>query len=322
MLTVLDAVTRHQVFLEGVKAGQLRDFQRTLGLVARDIRKELFGIGIEQLDALNKAQLARLIKTLQAIAHKHYNTYVAELLAWLQRFTRVNRKQLISIYEPFAEPARVEALSDDDYPAAPLLYTKAKNAPLPANGILMHLFIGALTSAGTNAILNRVRQGWANRETVSQVVAAVVGTQAARLNDGIIARQGNLGRAAISTAVQHIDAITAEAVGRMLFREYEWHSVIDSATTDICRSRNGNRYRFGSGPLPPAHAGCRSSVVPVPPNAPPKRPAGFRTWAMAQPGSLRRAMFGGDDPGQHFAGSPPLTLQEYEATTPIVLTDA
>lgn len=321
MASVLDAVTRHQVFLEGVKAGQLREFQRTLTAVAVDIRKTLAGLGIEQLDSLTKARLARLIRTLQEIAHKHYNGYVEGLLNWLKRFTRVNRTQTIRVFEKFAEPSRVSLIREaDSYPLAPFLYTKAQNAPLPANGILMTAFVTALAKTAVQQILNRVRQGWANRETVAQTTIAIVGTQASRFNDGLIARHSNLARAAIGTAVQHISSINAEAIARMLFEEYEWHSVIDNNTTDICRVRNGNRYRFGSGPLPPAHAGCRSSVVPVPASGPSSAPAGFRTWAMSQPASLRRAMFGAADPGQQFTGSPPLTLEQYEATTDSILT--
>ena len=48
-----------------------------------------------------------------------------------------------------------------------------------------------------------------------------------------------------------------------LIDRYLWESVIDSHTTDICRSLNGNTYDVGAGPLPPAMYNCRSSIVPL-----------------------------------------------------------
>lgn len=41
-----------------------------------------------------------------------------------------------------------------------------------------------------------------------------------------------------------------------------WVSVLDGKTTAICRARSGKIYDAGSGPRPPAHARCRSIVVP------------------------------------------------------------
>jgi len=44
---------------------------------------------------------------------------------------------------------------------------------------------------------------------------------------------------------------------------YEWVSTLDSRTSTICRSRDGQKYEFGKGPLPPAHPNCRSAISPV-----------------------------------------------------------
>jgi SPP1 gp7 family putative phage head morphogenesis protein len=46
-------------------------------------------------------------------------------------------------------------------------------------------------------------------------------------------------------------------------RKYEWVSTLDSRTSTICRSRDGQKYEFGKGPLPPAHPNCRSAIAPI-----------------------------------------------------------
>src|SRR5690606_22639421 len=42
---------------------------------------------------------------------------------------------------------------------------------------------------------------------------------------------------------------------------YRWVSILDSVTSQICRSLDGQVFAFGKGPLPPAHANCRSSII-------------------------------------------------------------
>ncbi|UOF80395.1 minor capsid component [Caudoviricetes sp.] len=47
---------------------------------------------------------------------------------------------------------------------------------------------------------------------------------------------------------------------------YRWVSILDSRTSDICRSLAHKVFQRGKGPLPPMHPRCRSSVVPHDPN--------------------------------------------------------
>lgn len=45
---------------------------------------------------------------------------------------------------------------------------------------------------------------------------------------------------------------------------YRWVSTLDSRTSFICMARDGEIYRFSAAnPIPPAHWGCRSVIVPV-----------------------------------------------------------
>lgn len=325
MPTTYDAGVRQQVYLEGLKAGKLREFQGTLAELSKDIRERLTAVEYETLDGLTKVALTKLLADLRKIVAKHYDKYAASLIAWLKAFLRVDRKLVIGVYEHFADPAKVEIArgsegDDTNYPLAPFLWTKATNAPLPANGLPMLAFIGSLGTYAAVSVVNRVRQAYANREARQDVLAAIVGTKAARFGDGMIARQANGARAVIGTAVQHINSINEEAIGRMLFDEYEWLSVIDNATTDICRERNGNRYTYGRGPLPPAHAGCRSSVVPIiaGQRSPPK---GFKAWVRQTPEKVLRDAFGAPPTGDRFEGVRPLTLDQYADKQGLILTD-
>lgn len=48
-----------------------------------------------------------------------------------------------------------------------------------------------------------------------------------------------------------------------LFAGVRWVSTLDSRTTPICQERDGEVYPLDSGPRPPAHVNCRSTITPV-----------------------------------------------------------
>lgn len=53
------------------------------------------------------------------------------------------------------------------------------------------------------------------------------------------------------------------AANSELIEGYEWVAKLDARTTLVCAGRDGQVYKLGSGPVPPAHYGCRSQIVPA-----------------------------------------------------------
>lgn len=56
---------------------------------------------------------------------------------------------------------------------------------------------------------------------------------------------------------------TTLAANSDLFSGVQWVSTLDARTTPICQERDGEVFPLDSGPRPPAHVNCRSTVVPV-----------------------------------------------------------
>lgn len=48
---------------------------------------------------------------------------------------------------------------------------------------------------------------------------------------------------------------------RVALLGYRWISILDSKTSQVCRSLDGQVFKFGQGPIPPAHPNCRSSII-------------------------------------------------------------
>lgn len=99
---------------------------------------------------------------------------------------------------------------------------------------------------------------------------------------------------------------------REIIKQYQWVAALDSRTTLICASRDGEVYNFGEGnPEPPAHFNCRSTTAPVidekfrPKNRPPAKRTSrgadggklvsakqtYGTWLRSQPASFQDEYF-------------------------------
>jgi SPP1 gp7 family putative phage head morphogenesis protein len=88
--------------------------------------------------------------------------------------------------------------------------------------------------------------------------------------------------AVIETFISSVSSFLNHSIGSLFFDEYQWVSVLDSHTTEICRGRDGNVYRYGKGPIPPAHYRCRSSIMPIVDYSLKVMPT-FSNWVSRQP---------------------------------------
>lgn len=68
----------------------------------------------------------------------------------------------------------------------------------------------------------------------------------------------------IRTSIQSAtNMATVETFKKNNIKKYKYLAILDSRTTQICKSLNGKIFKFGEGPFPPVHYNCRSFIVPV-----------------------------------------------------------
>jgi SPP1 gp7 family putative phage head morphogenesis protein len=105
-------------------------------------------------------------------------------------------------------------------------------------------------------ILHGIQQGHA----LSTIVKAVMGRK------GSLSASKSAATRLVRTAINH----TTNQAREVFWSEnsdgisgLRWTSVLDSRTSFICASRDGEIYPIGKGPRPPAHPNCRSIMTPV-----------------------------------------------------------
>ena len=303
MADLFDILVRHQIYLEGLKAGRSADFPQVLGELDFELRKHLSLIQYENLGDANKTELNKLLVALRAAMRSVFNPWLKSLVVWLERFVVVEADAFGTYFNTEADPAPIFAAS--------------KTEPIGANGLFWVPFLNGSATYAMTRLERLVTNGYANRLTKTEIINGFLGTKARGYKDGIGRQLDNASVAAIATVMQHLSAQTNINLAKKVFGEYEWVSVLDDATTNICLSRDGNVYGYGKGPVPPAHVRCRSIIVPNYSRAatPDLR---FNMWARQQPAVFLKDAFDGSVSGR-YEGSDPLTLEQYQAKRRFIL---
>jgi SPP1 gp7 family putative phage head morphogenesis protein len=289
-----DISTRLAFYVEGVKANQVKQFDTTLREVSKTLTDAMKGVRYATLDAMSKAQLNRLIVSLRSAQSRIYSRFTNDLLGQIRDFTEADLEVNRRVYasndgEVLSDEAATEAMKEEEGEnrILPLFWWRqVVNNPIPANGLFLLPFIKAFSISSQAATEAIIRKGYANGWTVEETLNALLGEPGTVQGSSQIVKIRNNAAVVIETAIAHAAAVVSAGVSSAFFGKYAWVSVIDAVTTDICRSRNGNVYVYGKGPLPPAHMRCRSHTIPVA-SGTALRNDGMNEWLAWQPASFR-----------------------------------
>lgn len=121
-----------------------------------------------------------------------------------------------------------------------------------------------------------IRRGVFAGENLSELTRRVRGTRETGFSDGLMSTSTRNAEALIRTAVQSVTNAaryeTLQANDDVIGGQ-QWLSTLDSRTTEICMALSGQAWDFDGNPIgdttqpfpgpPPAHWGCRSTLVPL-----------------------------------------------------------
>ena len=303
MADLFDVLVRHQVYLEGLKRGRNADFPKVLGRLDSVLRTSLAHIRYENLGDANKRELSKLLVDLRKAMRSIFDPWLNELIVWLERYMQVEVGAFREYFNTEGDPDAI--------------FAATKTEPMGANGLFWLPFLKGSAVYSMTRIERLVTSGYANRLTKDEVIRSFLGTKNNRYKDGIGRLLDNASSAAVNTVMQHMSAQAAMTLAKKAFDKYEWVSVIDDGTTNICLGRDGKIYVFGRGPVPPAHVGCRSIIVPSTArvSTPELR---FSMWAASQPAAFVNDAFDAK-PSSRYEGSTAITLAQYQGKRSLIL---
>lgn len=136
----------------------------------------------------------------------------------------------------------------------------------PIQGLPQQEWWDKLNEQTQTRLRSAIGIGLAQGETVDQIVQRVRGTKANGFRDGVLEATRRQAESIVRTSTTHISAQAREATFAAMpdvVARVQWVSTLDTRTTPVCMGLDGQTFPVGEGPRPPAHWGCRSTIVPV-----------------------------------------------------------
>jgi len=285
----LDISVRKQLYLQGVLNYLNYEFSKTTEDLKVEVLALLALISSQKFESMSRTELSKLIinlKRAQAYVFKNYESKLFAQLAlfsaedlslsrilWANAFLESKNQKakiekdeeaisfIIKHHKTNALPFALYGIEVINEITANRIFKAAVNTPMPANGLNLENFLKGFLASAQVGIENTVRKAWANKKSMPELTNDIGGASKPGFTSQIqkIKQQGN---AALATSLQHLTSIIGAGVVSTFFSSYTWLSVIDNATSAICYERNKKVFKFGKGPLPPAHILCRSHIAP------------------------------------------------------------
>lgn len=148
-------------------------------------------------------------------------------------------------------------------PAPRLLKSIALSRPF--EGRVLKDWALKMESEDLRRILSAIQHGMVAGEGSSAIARRVVGTGSIQNLDGMTQiTRGEVERL-VRTAVNYISNNARNEFFKensVLFDMQEYVATLDSRTTELCASLDGQTFAIGTAPVPPLHFGCRSVLIP------------------------------------------------------------
>jgi len=318
----IDAIIRHQVYLEGYKKGESDDANKFFDEMMTIIIALMIRFGRTNFGDLTKKELRILLINITSNYNKTTAKYNSNFIRNMKKFFAVDFDMQRFMLNMF---------STNKYsgPTQSKVWATVYNRPAPGIGLEPSRIVKTYFSSTLSNVIKTIKQAYAENWTIDQTARTFTGTKVNNYKDGIFAGLKRQLTTAIDTFIHSLSSYISYFIGSKIYEKYQWVSILDNRTTHICRSRDGAIYEYGKGPIPPAHYNCRSSIIPVFEGATSDMPTWYK-WMMRQPKIIQDDMMGTaragrfrngtaeDAPG--FDGTKTLTLEQFKAKRDLILT--
>lgn len=250
-MSLISAFISHQVWLQRNASHEVNELEPFIQQMRDEVRKQVLQFGD---DNRTRQNLEKLLRDLEDILD-------GITTDWQDRLTE--DLQALGGYEADWTTKTLTANVDAEFvtPSPEQVWSAAKWNPLALSDKPADLFgmMAGWGDAEVARLVNGVKMGFVQGKTTRQIVKEVVGA------GGLADVSQRNAATVIRTAINHVSTQARETVYKKnsdIIERYEWVSTLDSRTSTICRSRDGQKYEIGKGPLPPAHPNCRSATAP------------------------------------------------------------
>lgn len=258
---ILNESIAHHIDLQGYSNNIVRRIISTLNKADADLVNQITA-AIEKLPAsqFNVDRLTIILRSVVDLNNATYASISTELnneLADLTGYELSYQEQLISSLLP-SQMSLVIVTPNQVYAAA---------MARPFQSRLLKEWLIGIEESRAIKIRDAIRLGYVEGQTINDVVKRIRGTRSLNYADGLLDVSRRDAEAIVRTAISHTSSYAREALYQAnsdIVKGFRYTSTIDSRTTLLCSSRDGNEYKINEPkPAIPAHINCRSIYVAI-----------------------------------------------------------
>lgn len=256
---LLDRQIRHAVYLQRYSAGTSRKMLNLLRAAEVDLRNRLLD-DLEGLESsFTQKRLAAVLRNVRAMRRDLYETMgetLASDLAELADYEVGYQLSLLDDVTPLAVT----------FTAPSAATVRAAALSQPFRGRLLKDWANKLRDDDLVRVKQEIRLGVVEGDSIPNIVRRIRGTRALGYTDGVLEISRREATAVARTAVNHTVTAAKNTVVKAnedVIKGVQWLATLDGRTSAVCRARDNVVYPTDSGPRPPAHINCRSTITYV-----------------------------------------------------------
>jgi SPP1 gp7 family putative phage head morphogenesis protein len=248
---LIDAATRHQVFVQLYAAGREKEAIEAIDALIEQVANRISG---GNLTALSRARQQELLMDLRLLIDQLNGDLADKIIQeaidfaeYEAEFSKRMFDNTIRTTTVLPAMAQLEAS----------IFTSIMNLA-PSQGYTIRDALKTFGKKKSEQIVQTIRDGIALGDTNGTIQTAV---------KNLAPIQKSQAATIVRTVANHVSVQARDVVMRDnkdIFTGYEWVSTLDARTSLICMNRDGLIYPFApESPKPPAHFSCRSTIVPI-----------------------------------------------------------
>lgn len=251
-MSIVENFISHQVWLQRNASHEVNELAPFIQQMRDEVRAQVLQFGD---DSRTRQNLVKMLRDLDNILSGITDDWESKLTEDLQELAGYEADWTVRTLSGNVSAEFVT-------PSPEQVWSAVKFNPLALDNkpVEMMSLISGWSQVEINRLVMGVKSGFVQGKTTRQIVKEVVGA------GGLADVSQRNAATVVRTALNHVSTTAREQVyvkNSDIVEKYEWVSTLDSRTSTICRSRDGQKWEIGKGPLPPAHPNCRSATAPV-----------------------------------------------------------
>lgn len=251
-MSLLTSLISHQIWLQRAASGEVKDLAPFIQEVRNEIKRQVLLFGD---DSRSTARLNKLLRDLEEALTGLTGDWQTKLTEDLKELAAYEAEWNVKTLTANVNAEFVTPTAEQVWAAAEFQPLSLSDKPVDFTKLME-----GWGETEVSRLVTGVKMGFVQGQTTRQIVKNVVGA------GGLADISERNAATVIRTALSHVSNEARNETYRQnddIIEKYEIVATLDSRTSTICRSLDGQEYEIGKGPRPPFHPNCRTTTAPV-----------------------------------------------------------